>query len=62
MENAKPGDTRLKIDSTLFTNEKSKSRLKRALPDNYYSRLSLGLAKLRALFDAVKPINNAEKA
>ena len=39
MENAKQDDIALKIDTALFTIEKTNPALKGALPDNYYSRL-----------------------
>ena len=41
MENAKQDDIALKIDTALFTIEKSNPALKGALPDNYYSRLHI---------------------
>ncbi len=41
MENAKQDDIALKIDTALFTIEKTNPILKGALPDNYYSRLQI---------------------
>ena len=40
MENAKQDDIALKIDTALYTIEKTNPALKGALPDNYYSRLA----------------------
>lgn len=46
MENAKQDDITLKIDTALFTIEKTNPILKGALPDNYYSRLQIDTVKL----------------
>jgi type I restriction enzyme M protein len=57
MGNAKQPDIALKIDTALFTVEKSNPALKGALPDNYYSRLSLDVSKLASLLDTINNIN-----
>lgn len=49
MENAKQEDIALKIDTVLFTIEKTNPILKGALPDNYYSRLQIDTVKLFCL-------------
>jgi len=62
MENAKQSDIALRIDTALFTVEKSNPALKGALPDNYYSRLHIDTAKLASLLDEIDRINtNDEK-
>lgn len=62
MENAKQSDIALKIDTALFTVEKSNPSLKGALPDNYYSRLHIDTAKLASLLDEINKINTSDKA
>lgn len=57
MENAKQDDIALKIDTALFTIEKSNPALKGALPDNYYSRLHIDTSKLASLLDEIDKIN-----
>lgn len=57
MENAKQNDIAIKIDTALFTVEKNNPSLKGALPDNYYSRLNLDIAKLSSLLDTINQIN-----
>lgn len=57
MKNAKQNDLALKIDTALFTVEKSNPSLKGALPDNYYSRLNLDVTKLASLLDEINKIN-----
>ncbi|GHV78378.1 DNA methyltransferase [Spirochaetia bacterium] len=57
MKNAKQNDIALKIDTALYTVEKSNPSLKGALPDNYYSRLSLDTAKLASLLDEINKID-----
>lgn len=57
MENAKQSDIALKIDTALFTVEKNNPSLKGALPDNYYSRLNLDVAKTAALLDTINNID-----
>jgi len=53
MENARQNDIALKIDTALFTVEKNNPALKGALPDNYYSRLNLDVAKLASLLSTI---------
>ena len=57
MENAKQDDIALKIDTALFTIEKTNPALKGALPDNYYSRLHIDTSKLASLLDEIDKIN-----
>jgi len=57
MENAKQNDIALKIDTALYTIEKNNKQLRGALPDNYYSRLSLDTNKLAALLDEINKID-----
>ena len=58
MENAKQDDIALKIDTALFTIEKTNPSLKGALPDNYYSRLQIDTNKLASLLDEINKIVN----
>ncbi|HUZ57867.1 MAG TPA: class I SAM-dependent DNA methyltransferase [Hanamia sp.] len=55
--NAKQDDIAIKIDTALFTVEKNNPALKGALPDNYYSRMSLDVSKLASLLDTINNIN-----
>ena len=57
MENAKQDDIALKIDTALYTIEKTNPALKGALPDNYYSRLHIDTAKLASLLDEIDRLN-----
>lgn len=57
MENAKQDDIALKIDTALYTIEKTNPVLKGALPDNYYSRLHLDTSKLASLLDEIDRID-----
>lgn len=61
MENAKQDDIALKIDTALYTIEKTNPALKGALPDNYYSRLHLDTAKLASLLDEIDRINTSDE-
>lgn len=61
MENAKQDDIALKIDTALYTIEKTNPALKGALPDNYYSRLHIDTAKLASLLDEIDRINTDDK-
>lgn len=54
---AKQDDIAVKIDTALHTVEKMNPSLKGALPDNYFSRLSLDVSKLAALIDTINNIN-----
>lgn len=53
MENAKQDDIALKIDTALYTIEKTNPALKGALPDNYYSHLHIDTSKLASLLDEI---------
>jgi len=57
MDNAKQDDIALKIDTALYTIEKTNPVLKGALPDNYYSRLQIDTVKLASLLDEINKIN-----
>lgn len=61
MVNAKQDDIALKIDTALYTIEKTNPALKGALPDNYYSRLHIDTAKLASLLDEIDRINTDDK-
>lgn len=61
MEHAKQDDIALKIDTALYTIEKTNPALKGALPDNYYSRLHIDTAKLASLLDEINRINTDDK-
>lgn len=61
MENAKQDDIALKIDTALYTIEKSNPSLKGALPDNYYSRLHIDTAKLASLLDEIDKLNTDDQ-
>ncbi|HOO73404.1 MAG TPA: class I SAM-dependent DNA methyltransferase [Spirochaetota bacterium] len=56
-KNAKQNDIALKVDTALATVEKNNPSLKGALPDNYYSRLDLDVAKLASLLDTINNID-----
>lgn len=56
LENAKRPDLPLLIDSALADIEKNNEALKGALPDNFYSRLTMDTSKLAALVDIVNQI------
>ncbi len=60
MENAKQDDIALKIDTALFTIEKTNPILKGALPDNYYSRLQIDTVKLASLLDEINSIDTTK--
>ena len=60
MENAKQDDIALKIDTALFTIEKTNPILKGALPDNYYSRLQVDTVKLASLLDEINKIDTTK--
>ena len=57
LENAKQDDIALKIDTALYTIEKTNPQLKGALPDNYYSRLQIDTTKLASLLDEINKID-----
>lgn len=60
MENAKQDDIPLKIDTALYTIEKTNPILKGALPDNYYSRLQIDTVKLASLLDEINKIDTTK--
>jgi type I restriction enzyme M protein len=55
--NSKQNDIALKIDTALHNIEKNNKALKGALPDNYFSRLGLDVAKLASLLDTINEID-----
>ena len=57
IQNAKQDDIALKIDTALHNIEKNNKALKGALPDNYFSRLGLDVAKLASLLDTINEID-----
>lgn len=59
-DNAKQSDLAIKIDTALNVVEKNNPSLKGALPDNYYSRLDLDVAKLSALVSEIDRINTTK--
>lgn len=61
IDNAKQDDIALKIDTALYTIEKTNPSLKGALPDNYYSRLHLDTTKLASLLDEINRINTDDE-
>ena len=56
IENAKKPDLPLLIDTALAEIEKNNDALKGALPDNFYSRLTMDVSKLAALVDIINQI------
>lgn len=60
MDNAKQDDVALKIDTALYTIEKTNPSLKGALPDNYYSRLQIDTVKLASLLDEINKIDTTK--
>lgn len=54
---AKQDDIAVRIDSALHAVEKNNPSLKGALPDNYFSRMGIDVAKLAALIDSINNIN-----
>lgn len=61
IENAKQDDIALKIDTALYTIEKTNPALKGAVPDNYYSRLHIDTSKLASLLDEINRINTDDE-
>lgn len=57
---SKQDDIALIIDSALHTIEKNNKALKGALPDNYFSRLSLDKTKLASLLDTINDIDTTK--
>lgn len=60
IKHAKQNDIALKIDTALHTIERNNPSLEGALPDNYFSRLSLEVSKLAALLDTINNIDTLE--
>ena len=60
MDNAKQDDIALKIDTALYTIEKTNPSLKGSLPDNYYSRLQIDTVKLASLLDEINKIDTTK--
>ncbi|KAA1259505.1 Type I restriction enzyme EcoKI M protein [Rubripirellula obstinata] len=54
---AKQDDIAVRIDSALHAVEKNNPSLKGALPDNYFSRMGIDVAKLAALIDSINNIS-----
>lgn len=57
VKKARQNDIALIIDTALHTIEKDNKSLKGALPDNYFSRLGLDIAKLSSLISEIGSIN-----
>ncbi|TKB49935.1 type I restriction-modification system subunit M [Ferrimonas sediminicola] len=57
LKHAKQDNLALVIDTAMSTVEKSNKALMGALPDNYFSRLSLDQSKLAALIDTINNID-----
>lgn len=57
IKNSKQNNIALIIDTALHTIEKNNPVLKGALPDNYFSRLSLDITKLSSLLDTINDID-----
>ncbi|MGO1751825.1 MAG: N-6 DNA methylase [Psychroflexus sp.] len=62
IKKAKQDDIALKIDTALHNIEKNNPSLKGALPDNYFSRLSLDKSKLASLLDNINDIDTLKDA
>jgi type I restriction enzyme M protein len=60
IKNSKQNDIALKVDTALHNIEKNNKALKGALPDNYFSRLGLDIAKLSSLLDTINDINTLQ--
>lgn len=60
MKNAKQNDIALKVDNALHLIEKNNESLKGALPDGYYTRLSLETTKLASLLDEIDKIDTTK--
>ena len=57
VKQAKQNDIAVRIDSALHAVEKNNPSLKGALPDNYFSRMGIDVAKLAALIDSINNID-----
>ena len=60
VKQAKQDDIAVRIDSALHAVEKNNPSLKGALPDNYFSRMGIDVAKLAALIDSINNIDTIE--
>jgi type I restriction enzyme M protein len=60
IKKSKQNDIALVIDTALHTIEKNNKVLKGALPDNYFSRLGLDVAKLASLLDTINGIDTTK--
>ena len=60
MVRAKQNDLALLIDTALHQIEKANKALRGALPDNYFSRLGLDVAKLASLLDTINEIDTTK--
>ena len=60
IQKSKQNDISLVIDTALHTIEKNNKSLKGALPDNYFSRLGLDVAKLASLLDTINDIDTTK--
>ncbi|MGI9498283.1 MAG: type I restriction-modification system subunit M [Mariniblastus sp.] len=60
IKQAKQDDIAVRIDSALHAVEKNNPSLKGALPDNYFSRMGIDVAKLAALIDSINNINTID--
>jgi len=60
VKQAKQDDIAVRIDSALHAVEKNNPSLKGALPDNYFSRMGIDVAKLAALIDSINNIDTVE--
>ncbi|EAQ80077.1 class I SAM-dependent DNA methyltransferase [Blastopirellula marina] len=57
VKQAKQADIAVHIDSALHAVEKNNPSLKGALPDNYFSRMGIDVAKLAALIDSINNLS-----
>ena len=57
VKQAKQDDIAVRIDSALHAVEKNNPSLNGALPDNYFSRMGIDVAKLAALIDSINNIS-----
>jgi len=60
VKQAKQDDIAVRIDSALHAVEKNNPSLKGALPDNYFSRMGIDVAKLAALIDSINNIDTIQ--
>jgi type I restriction-modification system DNA methylase subunit len=60
IKKSKQNDLALLINTALHTIEKNNKALRGALPDNYFSRLGLDVAKLASLLDTINDIDTTK--